>query len=79
MKDSDIVLILSINVEGMLMGRATDLESGKRKCVVFCGEFDDGPCNYIVDEDDLKFVETLEESLERTLSNNYEERKGGVA
>ena len=59
MKDGDIVWICSLKKEGLLMGTATDIETGAVKCFVHVDEDE----SYIISEDDLELVETIEEAL----------------
>ena len=64
MKESDIVFVMGVEKEGMFIGRAFDVRSKEIKCIVHCTETED----YIVDEEDLVFVKTLEEELRETFS-----------
>ena len=66
MKCIDIVWIKNLKKEGILMSFAFD-ENGDEKCVVYVEE----DHHYIVDEKDLEFVETLEDSLTHCLDPKY--------
>ena len=63
MKDGDIVWICSLKKEGLFIGHATDIETGAVKCFV---HIDEGE-SYFVSQDDLEFVETIEEAITHAL------------
>ena len=64
MKNGNIVFIKSLGLEGILLSHAIDVKTNKMFCVIYC----EGDSHYIVEESDLVFVETLEESLETSLT-----------
>ena len=70
MKESDIVFVVPLNMDGILMSFATDVITGKTKCIVYC----DDEKHYIVDESEIVFFCTLEESLVSTLTGKPVER-----
>ena len=67
MREGIVVLIKYLKLEGVLMSRAIDTDTGKIRCVIYC----DDEHTYIVDESDLVFVGTLEESLKKTLQEDF--------
>ena len=59
MKKGDIVFVKILGLDCMFMGHVINPKTNKSYCLVYA----DNDKQYIVDESDIEFLETLEESL----------------
>lgn len=69
-KNADIVKIISLNSEGLIMDSGLDLETNKIKYAVFLQ--DERRLVFCLEED-LIFISTLEEELEKVIEEESEQ------
>lgn len=70
-KESNIVLIKSLNKEGIIMNIGQNINTNQEEAFVFCENHE----GYICQEKDLEFRMTFEESLQVIATSLEEESK----